>query len=282
MILKNISIGLIILGIVFILLGVILKRKKIKYIGITIFAVIIVFWIGFYIWAIYDASTEYERRFGNETTNNDYKVESNEEDKTDKPINEEILKNGAITKIENNNIYYKDRNDNENVIKNADEIGYIDARTAEIYSFDSIKVGYYIDKDNEQSYKIFKNVLGEDLKKELLISLSLPDNVNMMRTQIEGIKEVEQLGNNEAIVTFIISDIISSEYYPDINDEEHKFEVKLKVTNDTKYNTRFHDNITYNAETIEEARSFMIYIRLDENTLNNEYPEITTFDAYSN
>ena len=81
MILKNITIGLIILGIVFILLGLILKRKKIKYIGITIFAVIIVFWIGFYIWAIYDASTEYERRFGNEMTNNDYKVESNEEDK---------------------------------------------------------------------------------------------------------------------------------------------------------------------------------------------------------
>ena len=106
----------------------------------------------------------------------------------------------------------------------------------------------------------------------------------MGRTTVNEFTEVEQLGNNEAIITFIISDnIVTSEYYPDVDDKARTFEVKLKVTNNTKYNTRFHAINAYNASTIEEARSeAMLYLRLDPDTLDNEYPEITEFDAHSN
>ena len=81
---------------------------------------------------------------------------------------------------------------------------------------------------------------------------------------------------------FEISDIIKAENYPELNDEEHKFEIILKVNNNTKYNLNFHGHDTYNAETIENSKGLMLYIRLDSNTLNDEYPCISMFDSYSN
>ena len=44
----------------------------------------------------------------------------------------------------------------------------------------------------------------------------------------------------------------------------------------------FHGHDTYNAETIENSKGLMLYIRLDSNTLNDEYPCISMFDSYSN
>ena len=96
------------------------------------------------------------------------------------------------------------------------------------------------------------------------------------------VKNVNQLENNEALVTFEISDIIKAENYPELNDEEHKFEVTLKVNNNTKYNLNFYGQDTYNAETIENSKGLMLYIRLDANTLDDEYPCISMFDSYSN
>ena len=104
----------------------------------------------------------------------------------------------------------------------------------------------------------------------------------LYRSSVDEIKDVKQLGNNEALVTFEISDIIKSENYPELNDEEHKFEVTLKVNNNTKYNLNFYGQDTYNAETIENSKGLMLYIRLDANTLNDEYPCISMFDSYSN
>ena len=44
----------------------------------------------------------------------------------------------------------------------------------------------------------------------------------------------------------------------------------------------FHGQDTYDAETIEKSKGLMLYIRLDANTLNDEYPCISMFDSYSN
>lgn len=54
------------------------------------------------------------------------------------------------------------------------------------------------------------------------------------------------------------------------------------MNNNTKYNLNFHGQDTYNAETIENSKGLMLYIRLDANTLNDEYPCISMFDSYSN
>ena len=91
---------------------------------------------------------------------------------------------------------------------------------------------------------------------------------------------MKQLGNNEALVTFEISDIIRNEEFSDYDNAE--IDVTLKVDNNTKYNTNFNGNTTYNANTIEDSKSLMLYIRLDANTLNDEYPCVSIFDSYSN
>ena len=64
-------------------------------------------------------------------------------------------------------------------------------------------------------------------------NLSLSDNSTMIRASIIDIKKIQQLENDEAIVTFSIKEFVISEYFPDANDENSVVEVKLKFTNDT-------------------------------------------------
>lgn len=287
MILIRITVILAIIGLMLLLLGKKYNKKITKNIGIGILTVIIIFWIGFFAWALADFQNDYEIHFSNDTTS----VEPTETN----DISNNIIQyteatsffQGKISSIENNTIYFYDINNQYYYINNDDDTNYIDGRTGETCSFSDIKEGYYIsdypDNNSEYTYLIFKDITGEELKKELLVSLSLSDDVNIMRTSVTEIKDVHQLGNNEAIVTFEISDLVTSENFPDVNDSEHAFDVKLKVTNNTKYNTNFYGISAYNAETIENAKhDAMLYLRLNPDTLNDEYPEISEFDSYSN
>ena len=248
-----------------------------------IFSIIIIFWIGFYIWAFVDEGEEADRKFGKETTNN-VSESTRGEDITSRVISNDnsIYKCGIIRKIKDNKITFIDKENNLYILENKEQIRYINGRTSEQCEFSKLKEGFYINISYDKTCYIYEDITGEELKKELLKSLALSDDVDILRTSVDEIKDVKQLGNSEALVTFEISDIIKAENYPEINDEEHKFEVTLKVNNNTKYNLNFHGQDTYNAETIENSKGLMLYIRLDANTLNDEYPCISMFDSYSN
>ena len=287
MILIRFTVILAIIGLMLLLLRKKYNKKITKNIGIGILTVIIIFWIGFFAWALAETSEEYKRQFPDDNTNVEL-IETND-------ISNNIIQyteatsffQGKISSIKNNTIYFYDSNNQYYYINNDDNTKYIDGRTGEACAFSDIKEGYYISDylgaNSENTYLIYKDIIGEELKKELLISLSLSDDVNIGRTSVLEIKDVEQLGNNEAIVTFEISDIIGSNSFPDVNDSDHNFDVKLKVTNNTKYNTNFHGINAYNAETIENAKNdAMLYLRLNPDTLDDEYPEISEFDSYSN
>lgn len=283
MFLINITVALCIIGGIFLIAGLAIKNKIVRNIGILIFVIIMIFWIGFYIWAFVDAEEEADRKFGKETTNN-VSESTRGEDITSRVISNDssIYKCGIIRKIKDNKITFIDKENNLYILENKEQIRYINGRTSEQCRFSELKEGFYINISYDRTCYIYKNITGEELKKELLKSLALPDDVDILRTSVDGIKDVKQLGNNEALVTFEISDIIKAENYPEINDEEHKFEVTLKVNNNTKYNLNFHGQDTYNAETIENSKWLMLYIRLDANTLDDEYPCISMFDSYSN
>ena len=283
MFLINITVALCIIGGIFLIAGLAIKNKIIRNIGIMIFSIIIIFWIGFYIWAFVDAGEEADRKFGKETTNN-VSESTRGEDITSRVISNDssIYKCGIIRKIKDNKITFIDKENNLYILENKEQIRYINGRTSEQCRFSELKEGFYINISYDKTCYIYENITGDELKKELLKSLALPDDVDILRTSVDGIKDVKQLGNNEALVTFEISDIIKAENYPEINDEEHKFEVTLKVNNNTKYNLNFHGQDTYNAETIENSKWLMLYIRLDANTLDDEYPCISMFDSYSN
>ena len=279
----NITVALCIIGGIFLIAGLAIKNKIVRNIGILIFVIIMIFWIGFYIWAFVDAGEEADRKFGKETTNN-VSESTRGEDITSRVIlnDNSIYKCGIIRKIKDNKITFIDKENNLYILENKEQIRYINGRTSEQCRFSELKEGFYINISYDKTCYIYENITGDELKKELLKSLALPDDVDILRTSVDGIKDVKQLGNNEALVTFEISDIIKAENYPELNDEEHKFEVTLKVNNNTKYNLNFHGQDTYNAETIENSKWLMLYIRLDANTLNDEYPCISMFDSYSN
>ena len=283
MFLINITVALCIIGGIFLIAGLAIKNKIVRNIGILIFVIIMIFWIGFYIWAFVEAGEEADRKFGKETTNN-VSESTRGEDITSRVISNDssIYKCGIIRKIKDNKITFIDKENNLYILENKEQIRYINGRTSEQCRFSELKEGFYINISYDKTCYIYENITGDELKKELLKSLALPDDVDILRTSVDGIKDVKQLGNNEALVTFEISDIIKAENYPEINDEEHKFEVTLKVNNNTKYNLNFHGQDTYNAETIENSKWLMLYIRLDANTLNDEYPCISMFDSYSN
>ena len=283
MVLVNITLELCIIGGMLLIAGLAIKNKIVRNVGIIIFAIIIIFWIGFYIWAFVDAGEEADRKFGKETTNN-VSESTRGEYITSRVISNDnsIYKCGIIRKIKDNKITFIDKENNLYILENKEQIRYINGRTSEQCEFSKLKEGFYINISYDKTCYIYEDITGEELKKELLKSLALSDDVDILRTSVDEIKDVKQLGNSEALVTFEISDIIKAENYPEINDEEHKFEVTLKVNNNTKYNLNFHGQDTYNAETIENSKGLMLYIRLDANTLNDEYPCITMFDSYSN
>ena len=283
MFLINITFALCIIGTIFLAIGINIKNKIVRNIGIAIFSIVIIFWIWFFSWFLIDEDEELKSKMGEETTNN-VSESTRGEDITSQVISNDssIYKYGIIRKIKDDKITFINKENNIYILENKEQIKYINGRTSEQCKFSDLKEGYYINTSYDRTCYIYKNITGEELKKELLKSLALPDDVDILRTSVDEIKDVKQLGNNEALVTFEISDIIKAENYPEINDEEHKFEVTLKVNNNTKYNLNFHGQDTYNAETIENSKWLMLYIRLDANTLNDEYPCISMFDSYSN
>ena len=95
-------------------------------------------------------------------------------------------------------------------------------------------------------------------------------------SQSKNLKNASELNNNMNRI------IAVAENYPELKDDDSKLDVTFKVNNNTKYNMNFHGQDTYDAETIENSKGLMLYIRLDANTLNDEYPCISMFDSYSN
>ena len=282
MFLINITFALCIIGTIFFAIGINIKNKIVRNIGIAIFSIVIIFWIWFFSWFFIDEDEELKSKMGEETTNNVIESTRGEDITSQVIANENVYKYGRIRKNEDYKITFIDKENNLYILENKEQIKYINGRTSEQCKFSDLKEGYYINTSYDRTCYIYKNITGEELKKELLKSLALTDDVDILRTSVDEIKVVKQLGNNEALVTFEISDIIKAENYPELNDEEHKFEVTLKVNNNTKYNLNFHGQDTYNAETIENSKGLMLYIRLDANTLNDEYPCISMFDSYSN
>lgn len=112
-----------------------------------------------------------------------------------------------------------------------------------------------------------QNISEEDLKRELLKNLSLPDS-NLM---IIDIKEIKSLKSpKEAIVTITAN-------IEDNQGENHAFDIDVKFTEKTVYTSR--GNQTYNAETLKYAMGNINDLRLDDQTLDNEYPEVLEFNS---
>lgn len=190
-------------------------------------------------------------------------------DITEDFLNSSKYLSGKIYKKTNDKIYFYTLDDKYYSLENNTSIKFLDGRTNAEYEFSKIKENYYINTSVDNEVFIFKNVNGEDLKKELLINLSLSKE-NAKAVNTIGIKEINKIGNNEAIVTIIFGDLIDYEYYE--NTENSSFEIKVKFTNNTAYYSKG-GNI-YNVDTLNQAMGNINGIILDAKTINNQYPEV--------
>lgn len=195
-------------------------------------------------------------------------------DITEDFLNSSRFLSGKIYKMTNDKIYFNTLDNKYYLLKNDANIKFLDGRTNVEYEFNNIKENYYINTSVNNEVFIFKNINGEDLKKELLINLSLSkENAKCVNTI--GIKEINKIGNNEAIVTIVFGDLINSEYYE--NTEDSLFEIKVKFTNDTAYFSKG-GNI-YNVDTLNQAMGNINGIILNAKTIYNQYPEVLEFSS---
>lgn len=195
-------------------------------------------------------------------------------DITEDFLNSSKYLSGKIYKMTNDKIYFKTLDDKYYSLENNATIKFLDGRTNVEYEFSKIKKNYYIITSFNNEVFIFKNIDGEDLKKELLINLSLSKESTKLVNTI-GIKEINKIGNNEAIVTIVFGDLINSEYYE--NTEDSSFEIKVKFTNNTAYYSK--GGTIYNVDTLSQAMGNINGIILNAKTIYNQYPEVLEFSS---
>lgn len=194
-------------------------------------------------------------------------------DITEDFINGSKYLRGRINKIDSSEICFYTKDNKYYSLKNDDRIEFIDGRTNETYTFDNIKENYYINTGIDRKVFIYKDISGEELKKELLINFTLSEASRRNTANVIEIKEINKTENNEAIVTTSFKDYIDSDY----GEKEQFFEVDVKFTNNTKYYSKG-GNI-FNVDTLENAIGNINSIVLDANTIHNKYPEVVEFEC---
>lgn len=152
MILKIIILILLIVGLIILLAGTFKKKKKLIIFSIILIIIIIVI-----------SLMTFDLHIDN--SNNQENITNVISEKYDDIRNDTILY-GQISKIENDKLYIMN-NDNKTYILYTSTIKQIrDGRTNKTYSFEQLKAGDYIKKDiQEDNYLIFKNIDGDELKK---------------------------------------------------------------------------------------------------------------------
>lgn len=145
------------------------KNKIVRNIGIAIFSIVIIFWIWFFSWFFIDEDEELKSKMGEETTNN-VSESTRGEDITSQVISNDssIYKYGIIRKIKDDKITFINKENNIYILENKEQIKYINGRTSRQCKFSDLKEGYYINTSYDRTCYIYKNITGEELKKELL------------------------------------------------------------------------------------------------------------------
>ncbi len=175
---------------------------------------------------------------------------------------------GKITEIEDDVINFTETDGENYKIKISNDMDLINARTEEIINgVSSIEAGDVIDlhKSKEKIViGIAKNLSGEDLKRELLVNLSLKDP-KLDRQQITGIEKINIINKEKAIITIVFSDIYGNYFN---NTEEFKEDVI--VNSSTEIHSK--SGLAYNVETLNNAIDGFVTIVLDRKTIDDEKP----------
>ena len=274
------SIILIIIGIIFYIIGLIKKNKKIKLFSFILFLAVFTIWMIIVFLGLSEKEpeeynknnvNELQEEYNNENIiydENTYSIENatNENGKitdvTEKIVKKENYDNGIIYSIDDKKIYFKNDNDkkfsyDKNIVK------YINGRTSKDISVDDINIGDFVFFNIENAL-IYRNISGEELHQELLYNLALKENERYFAENTVSLKNVKQIGNN-IICTIEYGDILGNTL------SNEMFEDVVEFTSNTKISSKG-NNI--HLDNLKDAAYNINSIILDKNTINKKKPAI--------
>ena len=272
------------IGVALIVIGNKLNNKKLKNIGIAIIMLLFLVSILIVTWIFDEMDKDLERHNltyrENQVIQNTENNEAAQDTASEKPVQGYI--GGIITKIENNTISVMTENKGIKEVRIPENSTIINGRTGETMQVEQISVSdylhlfeYRIEEDKVipvNPVSVARNIAGNELKQELL------KNVQTTSTEIIGNtfnqEKLDIISDKEAIITLTFRDM----YYEQFKNESEIFEITIKINSSTKISgvggaaTSVHDlNYGFNN---------MIFITLDENTMDNKYPVALEYNIY--
>ena len=171
---------------------------------------------------------------------------------------------GYVYEVADNCITIKDDSENMHEIKIAEFINY---RTREPIKISELKFGDYY-KNGE----IIRNISGEELKKELLLNLAKGFNSSKLSTTVSRLKRLKVY---DGYVTFKVS-LCDQNFGLFGRENPELFNIELMANESTILYARTNLVTIYNLQKSVRDKTF--YLEIDENTLDDEMPFVTSFE----
>lgn len=263
-----------IIGTIFLILGFILKNKKVKLAGILFWILVPIIFIGVIMLGL--AEEEFKQQNQNIPNNVDNSSKIKEIsvlDVTNQFKNNEQIYSGEILKIDGKEITFTNYNNKTFKIIYDDTIQLYDARTEDTIEFKTIEVNDFIETgslNNEKYFLIAKKKSGEELRKDLLKNMCLSHIDRKGSTVISPVmKNLRIINNENATATIEFNDI-----YFDGNKET--FNIEVLFNSKTQISSK--SGLSNSISTLKNSENEMIsVIILDKDTINDAKPIVLEF-----
>ena len=263
-----------IIGTIFLILGFILKNKKVKLAGILFWILVPIIFIGVIMLGLAEEESKQQNQNIPNNVDNSSKIkEIAVLDVTNQFKNNEQIYSGEILKIDGKEITFTNYNNKTFKIRYDDTIQLYDARTEDTIEFKTIEVNDFIETgslNNEKYFLIAKKKSGEELRKDLLKNMCLSHIDRKGSTVISPVmKNLRIINNENATATIEFNDI-----YFDGNKET--FNIEVLFNSKTQISSK--SGLSNSISTLKNSENEMIsVIILDKDTINDAKPIVLEF-----
>lgn len=263
-----------IIGTIFLILGFILKNKKVKLAGILFWILVPIIFIGVIMLGLAEEESKQQNQNIPNNVDNSSKIkEISVLDVTNQFKNNEQIYSGEILKIDGKEITFTNYNNKTFKIIYDDTIQLYDARTEDTIEFKTIEVNDFIETgslNNEKYFLIAKKKSGEELRKDLLKNMCLSHIDRKGSTVISPVmKNLRIINNENATATIEFNDI-----YFDGNKET--FNIEVLFNSKTQISSK--SGLSNSISTLKNSENEMIsVIILDKDTINDAKPIVLEF-----
>ena len=263
-----------IIGTIFLILGFILKNKKVKLAGILFWILVPIIFIGVIMLGLAEEESKQQNQNIPNNVDNSSKIkEISVLDVTNQFKNNEQIYSGEILKIDGKEITFTNYNNKTFKIIYDDTIQLYDARTEDTIEFKTIEVNDFIETgslNNEKYFLIAKKKSGEELKKDLLRNMCLSHIDRKGSTVISPVmKNLKIIDNEHATATIEFNDI----YF---DGDKETFNIEVLFNSKTQISSK--SGLSNSISTLKNSENEMIsVIILDKDTINDAKPIVLEF-----